>query len=318
MLRIHQLDGERWATSEGTAALAVAVERGRRPIWVEAIAPDAAERTALVAALKLQEGSLVDALEPQHPPVFRDFEQHLFLIVHAPESSQQQATRKVALFIGDRFVVSVVRTELKLLDPVQEQMRRHPRYYLERPERVAHALLHHMADVFEERVDELIDVAQLLEEEALEKQGGDLLQRLHALRRRAAGFTRTVRAQRDVCQALARGGNSFLSRSVEPYLRDVADHMLRIYDLLEAVRDGILAARDSHLTAVNNQLNLTMRTLTAVATILLPLGLIASLFGMNFDAMPLLHRPGGFWIVAGGMTALAVGLFAWFRSRRWL
>jgi magnesium transporter len=94
--------------------------------------------------------------------------------------------------------------------------------------------------------------------------------------------------------------------------------MLRVYDLLEAVRDGILAARDSYLTAINNQLSLAMRTLTAVATILLPLGLVAGVFGMNFKRMPLLDWPAGFWIVVGSMVTTALGLFAWFKLRKWL
>jgi len=94
--------------------------------------------------------------------------------------------------------------------------------------------------------------------------------------------------------------------------------MLRIYDLLESVRNGILAARDTYLTAVNNQLNLAMRTLTAVATILLPLGLVAGVFGMNFEHLPLLKDPRGFWIVVAGMAALAGVMAVFFKRRSWL
>jgi len=319
VVRVHRIVGKAWHTEEGSAALSAAIAGAPTwPAWIEAVAPDAAECAALVRAFGLRERSLEDALEPQHPPLFREFDDHLVLIVHAPETGERRETRKVALFLGRRWLVTIVRAPLPLLDPLHEQLRRHPDYYLAAPELVAHAILDHMAQVFEERVDEMIDRAESLSDRSLEHPEADVLPRLHHLRRRAAAFTRVVRAQRDVCQSLARGGSPFLSRGVEPYMRDVADHMLRVYDLLESVRDGILAARDSYLTAVNNQLNRTMRTLTAVATILLPLALVAGIFGMNFARMPLLENPSGFWIVVGAMAFCAVGLYGWLKSRRWL
>jgi magnesium transporter len=94
--------------------------------------------------------------------------------------------------------------------------------------------------------------------------------------------------------------------------------MLRIYDLLEAVRDGIVAARDSHLTALSNRVNASMRTLTAVATILLPLSFVAGVFGMNFDVIPFSHSPYGFWFAMGVMGVLALILYVLFRRRAWL
>jgi magnesium transporter len=316
MVRVNRLVDGRWSAAEGVAALAGA--RRGTACWVEAVAPDAAECAALCAEFGLHQLSLDDALEQEHPPTFREFPDHLFMIVHAPESSERRTTRKVALFLGENFVVTVLRAPLPLLAPLIDRMKQHDDHYLCAPERIAQAVLAFMTDVFEERVDELIDAAERLDEEALESARPEFLERLHKLHRRTAYFARIVRTQRDVCQSIARGDTRFFSREISPFLRDVADHMLRIYDLLEAVRDNILAARDSYLTALNTQLNVAMRTLTAVATIILPLGLVASVFGMNFDGMPLLHARFGFWILMAAMAVTAVALWGWFKRRRWL
>jgi magnesium transporter len=316
LLRVHRCDGKEWREVAGAAGLDAA--RGGAPCWIEVVEPDADERVQLHEKLALDDRDVADALEKEHPPVFRESASYVFIIVHAPLSSEQRTTRKVALFLGKTWVVSVLRAPVPLLDPLVEQLRRHPEHYLAAPERVAHAFLSRMADVFEERIDELIDRAERIEEEAIDTKSRDLLSRLHQLRRRSAHFARVVRVQRDVCQAIARGDTPFFSRDIAPFMRDVADHMLRIYDLLESVRDGILAARDTYLTAVNNQLNLAMRTLTAAATILLPLGLIASIFGMNFEQMPLLKNPAGFWIAMAAMGVLAGGMALFFKRRRWL
>jgi len=324
MIRVHRLRDGAWRTEEGgdalrdAAAAADGGERAHAPYWIEAIAPDAGEVELLVAGLDLPRESVRDALEPSHPPILRELDSHLMAIVHAPEKGDELHTRKVALFLGRGWLVTIVRLELPLLDPLRETMRRNAAWYLRAPERIAHSILRHMCDVFEERVDEMIDCAEELEEAALLRQAVDPLSTLQQLRRRTAKLARVVRAQRDVCQGLARGGNPFIPRAEEPYLRDVADHMLRIYDLLEAVRDGILAARDAHLTAMNTELNLTLRTLTAVATLLLPLSLIAGLFGMNFKSMPLIDQPWGLAVLSGVMVVLAIATWKWLRGRGWL
>ncbi len=319
MLAVHQRDGAHWRTARGLAAAqAAAADLESTPAWIEAVVPDADEQKFLVETLGLPKESVEDALKPRHPPLLRELESHLMAIVHAPEPGLEVHTRKITLFLGRGWLVTVVRRELPLLDPLRATLERNPAYYLAAPERILHAILHQLCDVFEERVDEMIDCAEELEERSLERAAADTLEKLQQLRRRTAALARIVRAQRDVMQALARGGNPLIPRVEEPYLRDVADHMLRIYDLLEAVRDGILAARDAHLTAMNTELNVTLRTLTAVATLLLPLSLLAGLFGMNFVAMPLIDRPWGVWALLGLMVLVGGATWRWLRARRWL
>lgn len=318
MIATHRLDAGRWAREEGRDAARRAGAAGdEQAAWIEAVAPDAAEQEFLVETLGLPRDVLADALEPGHPPFLREREGLLIAIVHAPEKGLRVRTRKVAFFLGPRRLVTVVRAELPLLAPLHEQLRDNPAWFLAAPERIVHALLAHMADVFEQRLDESIDLAERLEQGAMGREAG-VLEQLHHLRRRTAAFARVLRAQRDVCQALARGGHSLLSHQIEPYLRDVADHMLRIYDLLEAVRDGILAARDGHLSAMNHELSVTMRSLTAVATMMLPLNFVAAFYGMNFEHLPLARSPWGLPVALAAMGAVGLLVWLWLRRRRWL
>ncbi|MSR46458.1 MAG: hypothetical protein EXS13_05275 [Planctomycetes bacterium] len=322
MLRTHRLVGGLWCTEKGIdAARAGVTALGTtpgHPVWIEAIVPDTAEQALLVERMHLPRESVDDALKPHHPPLLRELDSHLMAIIHSPEPGHEVHTRKISLFLGKGWLISIVRRELPMLDPLRTALERNPAYYLAAPERILHAILHHMCDVFEERVDEMIDAAEELEERALERAAGDTLKKLQQLRRRTAALTRVVRAQRDVFQALARGGHPLIPRAEEPALRDVANHMLRIYDLLEAVRDGILAAREGHLNAMNTELNVTMRTLTAVATLLLPLSLIAGIFGMNFEGLPLVDRPWGLPVLGGVMALVAIGTWRWLHRKMWL
>ena len=121
-----------------------------------------------------------------------------------------------------------------------------------------------------------------------------------------------------MCLALSRTNHAVLSQQITPYLRDVYDHCLRIYDHLEGVRESLSAARDGYLSAVNNRLSESMRVLTVIATIMMPLSLVAGVFGMNFVKMPLLQDGWGFWLTMGFMSSVGVAMLVWFRVRRWI
>jgi magnesium transporter len=139
-----------------------------------------------------------------------------------------------------------------------------------------------------------------------------------AKRRNVSSLLRTLRGQRDVAQALSRANHGVISAKLQPYLRDVYDHCLRVYELLEGAREGIAMSRDAFLSAQSNRMNQTMRVLTVIATVMMPLGVIAGIFGMNFDASPGLHSPAGFWVTMAGMVVGALAMVVWFRRRDWV
>ena len=80
---------------------------------------------------------------------------------------------------------------------------------------------------------------------------------------------------------------------------------------------ALSVTRDAYLAVVNNRLSEIMRTLTIIATVMMPLSLLAGIYGMNFDELPLIHNPLGFWLTMGVMMTIALGMLAFFRSRRW-
>ena len=79
-----------------------------------------------------------------------------------------------------------------------------------------------------------------------------------------------------------------------------------------------MALRDAHLSLVNNRLSETMRVLTVIATIMMPLSLVAGIYGMNVENLPGGRNPLAIWAILGGMVVVAVGMLAWFRRRHWL
>jgi magnesium transporter len=104
---------------------------------------------------------------------------------------------------------------------------------------------------------------------------------------------------------------------MRPYLRDVFDRLARISDLLDSFRDELATMLDIYVSQVSNQLNEVMKVLTAITVIIVPVTLVASIFGMNV-IFPGFNTPQGFYGAVGIMALTALGMWWYFRSRRWL
>lgn len=117
---------------------------------------------------------------------------------------------------------------------------------------------------------------------------------------------------------MSRGEFPIISQEARIFYRDIYDHIVRIEDLNQSLRDRADNALATYLSSVANRQNETLRTLSIVATIFLPLMLVAGIYGMNFDNMPELHWPWGYFAVLGFMATVIVGIIGWFWARRWI
>lgn len=316
MLRIHTIKDGALLRQQGVAALRVP-EKDERA-WIDVVEPSEEERRALVDGFGIHELAIEDVLRAGHPPKLEDFAEHLFLIVHTPDADEEEGTRKLAVFLSKAWVITVLRKPLKRMEEVARRVDRDPERYLESPARLAHACLDHLTDGFEQHVDELMDRLERIENQTQQDPQPGILAAILEMRHEVSAMTRTVRGQRDTCLSLVRSTHPALPKRLEPYFRDVYDHVLRVYDLLESTREGLGAARDAYLSAVNTRLSEIMRVLTVIATIMMPLGVVAGIYGMNFQSMPGSESPAGFWVTVGVMLVLAAGMLAWFRRRGWL
>jgi magnesium transporter len=315
MIRLHVFEQGTLTSTE--APVACKAPGGAARTWIEVTNPEPGDFVMLVEGLGLHELALEDALAPGHPPKLEDFGEHLFLIAHTPDADDEGRTRKIAIFLAKTWIVTIVRLRVDVLDRVADRVRRNPARFLSSPDALAHAILDHMTDGFERLIDRMMDRAQDLEDSAVREPHGESLQGILDLRREVAELARVVRSQRDMAHTLAWTSHPALPKKILPYLRDVYDHLLRVYEHLDSVRETLLAAREAYLMASNNRLSEIMRTLTVIATVMMPLTVITGFFGMNFEHIPGLKTPIGFWSATLGMTALGIGMFVWFRRRGW-
>jgi len=128
---------------------------------------------------------------------------------------------------------------------------------------------------------------------------------------------RVISPQREMINRLTRDEYALIDPQSRFYFRDIYDHLVRIQDLSDTIRDIVSGAMDIYLNSTSLRLNEVMKALTIVSTIFLPLSFIAGVFGMNFVKIPIANHPIGFYICCAGMVVIGLAMLIYFKWRKW-
>jgi len=167
-------------------------------------------------------------------------------------------------------------------------------------------------------IEDLEDGIDSLEDETVQGATAEAAAQLMPLRRQIIAFRRYLSPQRDALGRLQGAPFDWLAPQNRSRLRETADRVYRMVEDLDALRERAVIIQDERRTRISERMNRAMYLLSIVATILLPLGLVAGLLGMNVGGIPGEKISWAFAAIAGGMAAVAAAMLAFFRWIRWL
>jgi magnesium transporter len=156
-----------------------------------------------------------------------------------------------------------------------------------------------------------------IEEEIFEGRSEEVVRDISNAKQEIVGFRKVIRPQRPVLRDLERTKQRYMADDLEVYFDDIVDASERIWDMLENFKEVVEALEDTNEQVLSHRVNDVLRVLTAFSVIILPLTLIASVFGMNVD-FPFAPGEGAFWAILGSMLALLLSLVLYFRRRGFL
>ncbi|HEY2601992.1 MAG TPA: CorA family divalent cation transporter, partial [Thermoleophilaceae bacterium] len=156
-----------------------------------------------------------------------------------------------------------------------------------------------------------------LEEDIFEGGAEEVVRDISNAKQEIINFRKIIRPQRSVLRDLERTKQRYLAQDMEIYFDDIVDASERIWDMLENYKEVVEALEDTNESVITHRLNNLLRVLTSVSVILLPLTLIASIWGMNVT-VPGDHSIVAFWIIVAAMLTILGSLIAYFRRRGWL
>ncbi len=328
VVRMMAFDEDRLVECDGSDPEVVRreVERGR-VVWIDIVGLGSAELIASIGRIfDLHPLALEDAMHTHQRPKVEEYPFGHFLSIRVPQSvaSSPLDLEQISIFFGPKFVVTVQEDERDCFEPVRERIRK-ARGSVRRlgSDYLAYALIDAGVDAFFPHVEAYGERLELLEDRILMGAEPDQVAELHAIKRDMLAIRRAVWPFREEVNALVREEHPNIAAETRLYLRDVYDHTFQLVELLEAHRDIAAGLLDVYLTSVSNRMNEVMKVLTIIATIFIPLSFIAGVYGMNFDTrsplnMPELRWRYGYFFALGLMAALAVGMLAFFRKKRWL
>lgn len=186
------------------------------------------------------------------------------------------------------------------------------------PDYLFHLVLDAMVDDYAPVVDGIAARLDRLETRLFRRPHPAVLAHLLRLKRKVSFLRKTLLMEREVLARLTRGEFALVDEREVAYYRNVYDHLSRYADQSDTVRDMVSDLMQTHLAASSNRLNEVMKVLTMTSTVILPMTLVAGVYGMNFDAMPELKWRYGYPFAVGLMAAVAVAALALFRWKRWV
>lgn len=267
-----------------------------------------------------------DALQERHVPKVDDWGEYLYVVLHAVAFYEDEQagmdTLELDAFLGKEYLVTYQVRSIAAVDRVWSACERDGR----RLQRGAARLLYELADELVtdympviERFDEIIDQ---IEDQVFAGADAGLLQQIFGLKRALLHVRRIITPQREVLSKLARGDFEVIQAQDRVYFRDVYDHLVRLHDIAESLRDLLGGALETYLSAVNNRMNEVVKTLTIITTLFMPLSFVVGFFGMNFfqSVAPLDAWTGeaAFTLTLALLVLTPVGMYVWMRRRAWM
>jgi len=255
-------------------------------------------------------------------PKVDDFGSYLFMVMHALQIDPKTAelsTMEMDIFLGETYLVTSFRGgRFSAVDEVWRRLERDERLINNGSDFLCHSILDVMVDEMMPVLDNMDDEIELLEDRVLVKPEPRVLERIMDLKHNIMTMRRIISPQREVINRLSRDPFPMIDEHSRIYFRDIYDHLVRLQDLSEALRDIVTGALDIYLNSTSLRLNEVMKALTVVSTIFLPLSFVAGVYGMNFDTIfPSFHWQYGFAFFIGICLSIIVGMLYFFKRRGW-
>jgi len=298
-------------------AVADLLARGDANLWFHFDAPTEAELRFLQEDLNIHHLTLEDVVNQNQRPKIESFEDYVYIAIHPLMHSKkwQIEPSELDLLLGRHWIVSV---HYGPLPGLIENSHVHERLgnALDRgSDFLLYTLVDLVVDSYFPILDEIEDEIDSLEDRLLARARSADMSRLLAFKRSLVHVRRAVGPQREVFNQLTRHEFPFVRPENLVYFRDVYDHLLRITEELDSLRDILSSALEVHLASTSNQLNVTMKRLTAWGTIFVVITAIAGIYGMNFRFMPELEWRYGYFAVISGMVLISLALYFYFKKR---
>src|SRR5436189_1484373 len=294
--------------------------------WVHLDSPTSEEAALLQERYGWHPLDIEDVLSRRQRPKIDEYAEdgYLFVVLHFPvydKTVQRLNAAELDSFVGQDYLVTLPNVELL---PVTRLFRRCEEDEALRDQLFSkgsgYLLYHVLDDLFDycgPILDKIGHKLDSIEDAMFEERAEDVVRDISDAKQEIISYRKIIKPERATLRVLERQIERFLPEELELYFDDIVDAAERIWDLLDNYKEVVEALEDTNESVISHRQNRILLILTLVSVILLPLTLITGLFGMNVR-FPGFETQTAFWAICGAMLAIAGGLIAFVRYKRWL
>jgi len=302
--------------------------RDRRGLlWVDFLEESPETSLPILQSFGFHPLAIDDALQETHAPKLDDWGDYIYIVLNYMHlqglgDSWEMEVDELDIFLGSNFIITHHDHPIAAIEEAWASCDRDPRTLQDGADHLLYKIADYLVAGYMpivEKIDAAIDV---IEDQVFDRPSPQTLEQLFTIKRVLLSMRRFLLPQREVLNKLARDNYKVIDPKDRVFFRDIYDHLVRLHDLNESLRDLVSGALDTYLSVVNNRMNEVMKTLTIITTLFMPLAFVTGFFGMNFfeplGLMKSWTTSMVFYAMLTVTISLPVIMFAWMRRRTWI
>jgi len=263
-------------------------------LWVDFQDTTEEEFDLLYKVFKFHPLCIEDCIVPQERPKIDIFSEYIFIIIHSmfyykeedqpPDAKNGLSYRELDIFLGKNYLVTLHNSRVRAVSAMHEKLKSAVTVLERGPEYLLYSIFNRLIENYFLTLDKLEDNIDEVEDKIfLGKYDNKILQDIFTLKKNVIYLRKFLSPQRELVSSLLWKDINFISQNMNIYFRDISDNLVRVHELVDSYRDMLNSLMEAYLTVISTRLNDIMKTLTIIATFMMPATLVASFYGMNVE-----------------------------------
>ncbi len=290
-------------------------------VWADVSDPTSADFIELAEEFGFHHLSIEDCRSEHQRPKVEEYTGYYFIVLYEAQlagPNDRLELRELNIFLGKNYLVTVHSRPIRAIDTATRLWHE----WTDRAEQgsglLAYLLIDAIVDDYLPLLDVISERMDDLEDSIFGEFRAEAIEEIFSIKKKLLYLRRSITPLRDVFNTLLRREQPIFPRETHVYFQDVFDHLIRVADTIDTLRDMLSSTMDAYLSVSGNRMNQIMKRLTSISTILMSVTLIAGIYGMNFVFMPELHWHYGYIFALLSMVGVGLVLYMYLKKVKWL
>lgn len=324
---LYYLPGKPIRTDIPPAEFPRLIRDRRGLLWVDFMSEPEQIAEPILRSFNFHHLSIDDALQETHTPKIDDWGDYIYIVLNIMNYRREHGIfeseiDELDIFLGKNFVVTFHDQLISAVEDAWSACQRDVRHLQDGPDHLLYRIADALVTSYMPLVEQIDHQIDHIEDQVFDNPSRNTLEQIFALKRILLSMRRIILPQREVLNKLARDDYRVIDPKDRIFFRDIYDHLVRLHDINESLRDLVTGAMDTYLSVINNRMNEVMKTLAIITTLFMPITFVTGFFGMNFFE-PVANLVGWttrqvFEITVGIMLGLPIVMYLWMRRRTWV